>query len=47
LPAGVVLDGTLRVEAGKLDLNPESIDRVDPQRTFGRVLRTASSQYDE
>jgi hypothetical protein len=27
LPAGVV-DGTLRVEAGKLDLNPESIDRV-------------------
>jgi len=47
LPTGVVLDGTLRVEAGKLDLNPESIDRVDPQRTFGRVLRTASSQYDE
>jgi len=44
LPAGVVVDGTLRVEARKLDLNPESIDRVDPQRTFGRVVRTGSSQ---
>ena len=43
-PRQPLLDGTLRVEAGKLDLNPESIDRVDPQRTFGRVLRTGSSQ---
>jgi hypothetical protein len=44
LPAGVVVDGTLRAEAGKLDLNPKSTERVDPQRTFGRVLRTGSSQ---